>query len=86
MRAAGGQTHFVRVVVGTDSCLLRIKTRALDPAATSFHGAIQHSGKRLVNHAQHRFAIHRQANLNCKVAVALDETVGAVERVNHPHP
>jgi len=64
---------------------LWLKLWTLDPRSVSTHGAIEHAGKRLVNDAEHTLADFSQSDLDREIAVAIDETVGAVEWIDHPH-
>ena len=61
-----------------------VRIRALDPGAAAANCAIQNAGQRLVNNSEHAFAVFRQTNLHCEVAVAVDEAGSAVERIDHP--
>src|SRR6266516_445364 len=84
MRAAGGQAHTFQVSVVADSRPLGRESCPLDPRSASLHGAIQKPGQWLIDNTENGLAIHRQPNLHGKVAVAFDETVGSVQRIDHP--
>ena len=57
---------------------------AFNPGAAAANRAIENASQRLVNNAEHAFAVFGQANLHREVAVAFDEAGGAVERIDHP--
>src|SRR6185369_8466728 len=84
MRAAGSQSHGRHDSRIRDRRLLGFKLRTLDPRSCAAHGPIKHPRQRLINHTQHALSFFGQSNLNREVAVAVDEAVGAVERIDHP--
>src|SRR6185369_738583 len=49
------------------------------------HGAIKHASQRLIDYTQNTGAVLGESDLDCEVAVTVDEAVRAVERIDHPH-
>ena len=85
MRAACGQTHLGKVFLIGNFCLFGFELWTLDPCSAAMNGAIEHARQRLIDHAKDALAILSEADLDCEIAVAVDETVRAVERIDHPH-
>src|SRR5882672_676617 len=50
-----------------------------DPCAAAANGAIKNAGQRQVNYPEHAFAVFGQPNLHGKIAIAVDEAIGASE-------
>src|SRR6185503_4447676 len=85
MGATRGQTHRRQIGFIGNVCSFGFKLRALDPCSFTSYSAIKNSGQRLINNSEHALTFFSQADLNCEIAVTVDEAVGAVERVDHPH-
>src|SRR5689334_4965775 len=49
------------------------------------HGSIKYAGQWLIDYAQNTGAVLGESDLDREVAVAVDEAVGAVEWIDHPH-
>ena len=73
-----------RSVLSETRGLLRLKLRTLDPCSFAAHGTIQDAGQWLINNSQHALAVFGESDLNREIAVAVDETIRAVEWIDHP--
>src|ERR1700752_2762620 len=85
MRSTGRETHLCKCLSPRNGDALGFAEWALDPTAIAGDGAIQHARQRYVHDSNNRFAVFDQTDLDGKVAVAVDETVRAVEWIDHPH-
>ncbi len=50
----------------------------------TFRRVVHHFQHRRIDHAQHRFALLNQRDIDREFAIALDELFGAVERIDQP--
>ena len=86
MRAARRQTHVATESFLSETCALSgSKLRAFDPRSFTSHSAIENSGQWQINNSEHALAFFSESDLNSEIAVAVDETVCAVEWIDHPH-
>ena len=86
MRPAGGQSHARELGVIGNHGAFWLKLRSFHPCTAPFNRAIQNAGQWLINHAQDALAFDGESDLYREVAVAIDKSTRAVERIDHPHP
>src|SRR5690242_5835511 len=85
MRATRGEAHLgERLAVGNMDAL-RFFLRAFEPRAEANDRAIHRVCERQVNNGDRRHAFFDETDLHGEVAVAVDEAIRAVERIDHPH-
>ncbi len=53
-------------------------------SSLTFRRVVHHFQHRRIDHAQHRFALLNQRDIDREFAIALDELFGAVERIDQP--
>src|SRR5690348_2611869 len=85
MRSTRGETHVSESLSIGNMNALGFSLRPLDPRATADNGAIQRVRKRQINHRDYGRAFFDETDLHGEVAVAVDEAVRAVERIDQPH-
>src|ERR1043165_2428313 len=85
MRATRCESHLCEPCVIETPVFFRLWVRTLDPRAVTDHGAIQHIGERKVDNSDNWFAVFNETDLHGEVAVAVDESISAVEWIDHPN-
>src|ERR1043165_3323652 len=91
VRAARGEPHARKLALVCDAqplglqSLPRLRSRAQDPGTLAARGPVENVCGGRVEDAERALAGDRQADLHGEVARARDETLRAVERVDHPH-
>src|ERR1041384_8016371 len=63
-------------------CVLGV---VFQPLPGVMYRAIHDAGQWLKDDAKNTLTVFGESDLNCEIAVAVDEAVGAVERIDHPH-
>ena len=85
MRSTRRQTHFGKRPCVGDACLFRFELRTFDPCSFATYRTIKHTGQRLINHAESTLPVLCKPDLDGEIAIAVDETIRAVEWIDHPH-
>src|SRR4051812_21370261 len=86
MRSTGSQNHLMRYGDCRYRHTRRLLIRRLNPRTGAAGGAIKHITDRLVDDTRNGLTLDRQADLHREIAVALNEVLSSIHRINHPYP